>query len=291
MQRARCTANLLPVLGLGVTLALAGCTKDQPKQASQASQPSQAAPTPAATTPPASPGVAAPAAGEPGQDSVSGTVVETMSSGGYTYAKLDEGGKQVWVAGPETPLAVGAKIGKVSGMLMAGFRSTTLNRTFDQIYFVSSFDVAGGAPANPHGAGVAGGAMPNPHGAGPAAGTEAAEKIEPAAGGKTVADIFASKDALAGKPVVVHGKVVKVNNGILGRNWVHLQDGTGAAGTNDLMVTTSATVARGDVVVVRGTVVTNKDFGAGYSYAVLVEDATIQSKQAGKAPAPDTGGW
>jgi hypothetical protein len=227
---------------------------------------------------------------------VSGTVVETMSSGGYTYAKLDDGGKQVWAAGPETPLAVGAKIGKVSGMLMAGFRSTTLNRTFDQIYFVSSFDVTGGAPANPHGAGVAGGAMPNPHGAGPVASTgpgeKPSEKIEPTAGGKTVADIFASKDALAGKPVVVRGKVVKVNNGIMGRNWVHLQDGTGAAGSNDLMVTTSATVARGDVVVVRGNVVTNKDFGAGYSYAVLVEDATIQSKQAGKAPAaPDTGGW
>lgn len=279
MQLGRCSANRL-LLGLGVTLAVAGCTKDQPKQAA-----AQTASSPAATASPPAPGVAAPQAAEPaGQDSVSGTVLETMSSGGYTYAKLDDGGRQVWAAGPETALAVGARIGKVSGMLMSGFRSTTLNRTFDQIYFVSSFDVTGGAAPNPHGAGVAA-AMPNPHGAGPAAGTGPVDKIAPAPGGKTVAEIFAGKDALAGKPVVVHGKVVKVNNGILGRNWVHLQDGTGAPGANDLMVTTSATVARGDIVVVRGTIVTNKDFGAGYSYAVLVEDATIASKEPSKEPA------
>ena len=69
-------------------------------------------------------------------DGVSGTVVETMDSGGYTYAKLDDGGKQVWVAGPQTSLAVGMKIGKTSGQLMPGFHSSTLNRTFDELYFV-----------------------------------------------------------------------------------------------------------------------------------------------------------
>ena len=197
------------------------------------------------------------------------------------------------MAGPETALAVGAKVGTVKGMLMSGFRSTTLNRTFDQIYFVSSFDVAGGAPS-PHGAPAAGAAMPNPHGAGPVAGAGPAEKIAPAPGGKTVAEVLAGKDTLGGKPVVVRGKVVKVNNGILGRNWVHLQDGTGAPGANDLMVTTAATVAKGDVVVVHGTVATNKDFGAGYSYAILVEDATIANREPSKEPAAAAGsasGW
>src|SRR5438309_907893 len=137
MQLTRCTANRLLLglgLGLGVTLALAGCTKDRPRDGTQLPPPSGApttAATPAAPAAPAAPGpgVAAPAAAEPpGQDSVQGTVVETMSSGGYTYAKLEDGGKQVWVAGPETALAVGAKIGKANGMLMTGFRSTTLNR-------------------------------------------------------------------------------------------------------------------------------------------------------------------
>ncbi|HET7502888.1 MAG TPA: hypothetical protein VFK02_17825 [Kofleriaceae bacterium] len=282
-------------LGLGALLALASCTKDKPGAGSDPG--STTMPPPPGANPSASPGVTAsppsatPPSADQAGDSVSGTVVETMNSGGYTYARLEDGGKQVWVAGPETPLTVGTKIGKVSGMVMSGFKSTTLNRTFDQIYFIGSFDVAGataGAPAgsapatsgmaNPHGPATAGSAMPNPHGAAAPAAAAAGEKIEPAAGGKTVAEIFAGKDALAGKPVVVRGKVVKVNNGILGRNWVHLQDGTGAPGTNDLMVTTSATVTRGDVVVARGNLATNKDFGAGYSYPVLVEDARIDSK-------------
>ncbi|HEU4729949.1 MAG TPA: hypothetical protein VFT22_18760 [Kofleriaceae bacterium] len=290
MPPARRTSNrLFPVsllglgLCLGALLALASCTKERPRNGSDPGTTTMP-PSPGANPAP-SPGVSAtppsamPPAAEPPGDTVSGTVVETMNSGGYTYAKLDEGGKQVWVAGPETALTVGTKVGKTSGMLMSGFKSTTLNRTFDQIYFISSFDVTGGAAPSPHGAGVAAGsAMPNPHGAVAPAPAGLGEKIEPAAGGKTVADIFASKDALAGKPVVVRGKVVKVNNGILGRNWVHLQDGTGAPGTNDLMVTTSATVTKGDVVVARGTLATNKDFGAGYSYPVLIEDAKIDSK-------------
>ena len=229
---------------VGVTLAFGGCTKDQP--------PAAALPTP--VDPPAPPAAAPPSSG----DDLSGTVVETMNSGGYTYARLDRG---VWLAGPETPLAVGAKLGKTSGSLMTAFRSETLNRTFDQIYFVNSFGTSAAAAS--------------PHTVAPA---EPVEKIEPIAGGKTVAEIFANKATLATKPVVLRGKIVKVNNGILGRNWLHVQDGTGASGTNDLLVTTAATATKGDVVVVRGSVAINKDFGAGYSYAVLIEDATIASK-------------
>jgi hypothetical protein len=197
-------------------------------------------------------------------DSLDGMVVETMNAGGYTYAKLDQGGgKQVWVAGPETPLTVGAKLTHLSGTLMTGFQSPTLNRTFDQIYFVGTFVAPGSA--------APGGATADKAAAPP-------EKIEPAPGGKTVAEVIGGKDALAGKPVVVRGKVVKVNNGIMGHNWLHVQDGTGGPGANDLTVTTNGTAAKGDVVVVRGTVATNKDFGAGYSYAVLIEEATIASK-------------
>ena len=188
-----------------------------------------------------------------------------MNSGGYTYAKLDQGGTQVWVAGPETPLTVGTKVAKLEGTLMPNFRSETLNRTFDQIYFIGTFGEVAGAATAPA-------AAPAP------ADKAVVTKVERAAGGKTIAEIFAGKDALAGKPVVVRGKVVKVNNGIMGRNWIHLQDGTGAAGTNDLTITTSGTAAKGDVVVVSGKIVTNKDFGAGYSYAVLIEDATVAAK-------------
>jgi hypothetical protein len=249
-------------LGFGLALALTACTKDHPPPPAARSTPQTTAPGPAMAAP--APRPTAP--GEPGEASVAGTVVETMRSGGYTYAKLaSEDGRQVWAAGPETPLAVGTKIGKVNGMLMSGFRSSTLNRTFDQIYFVSSFPVAGGDAANPHTTAAAAPRTP-------------IAKVEPAKNGKTIAEIFASRDALAGKPIAVRGKVVKVNNGIMGHNWLHLQDGTGGPGTDDLVVTTDATVAKDDVVLLRGTVVTNKDFGAGYSYTVLIENAAVTGR-------------
>jgi hypothetical protein len=246
-------------------LALTGCKRDQRQGSGTESAPKATAPGPetAAGGSGAAPAAAAPAAGG---TEVSGTVVETMNSGGYTYAKLDDGGKQVWVAGPETGLAVGVKVGKTTGTPMPGFTSTTLKRTFDEIYFVNEFTVTGSAGPNPHAAGA------------PPPATVVTEKIAPAPGGKTVAQVFEGKDALAGKPIAIRGKIVKVNNGILNRNWIHLQDGTGASGMNDLMVTTDATVKQGDVVLVRGTVAVNKDFGGGYKYAVIVEDAKIETK-------------
>ena len=110
-----------------------------------------------------------------------------------------------------------------------------------------------------------------------AAATNVTEKIAPPSGGKSVAEIWAERKALAGKSVTVRGKVVKFNGGILDRNWVHLQDGSGKADdkTNDVTVTTDAIVKVGDVVTVTGTVVVDKDFGSGYAYPVLIENGKI----------------
>jgi hypothetical protein len=76
----------------------------------------------------------------------------------------------------------------------------------------------------------------------------------------------------------VRGKVVKYNEGIMGKNWIHLRDGTGSVEkeTNDVLVTSSSPAKVGDIITAKGVVHTNKDFGAGYSYKVLVEDATLQ---------------
>jgi hypothetical protein len=92
---------------------------------------------------------------------------------------------------------------------------------------------------------------------------------------KTVAGLYQDKAALSGHLVTVAGKVVKVNNGIMDRNFLHLKDGTGAEGTDDLTVTSQQTANLGDEVVVTGRVVVDKDFGAGYTYPVLLEEATI----------------
>lgn len=96
---------------------------------------------------------------------------------------------------------------------------------------------------------------------------------------KTVAALYQEKAALAGKEVRVQGKVVKVNNGIMGVNWLHLQDGTGDKASSDLTVTSKQTANVGDQVVITGKVVVNKDFGSGYAYALLLEEATVSAKK------------
>lgn len=100
--------------------------------------------------------------------------------------------------------------------------------------------------------------------------------IAKAEGGKTVAEVFAEKDALAGKPVTFRGKVVKANSGIMGKTWIHVRDGSGSDGTNDLTVTTTTAEPNvGDTVLVTGPLSLNKDFGMGYQYDVIVEDAQV----------------
>jgi len=95
---------------------------------------------------------------------------------------------------------------------------------------------------------------------------------------KTVEEIINQRAQLKDKPVVVRGKVVKFNAGIMGRNWLHLRDGTGAEdkGSNDILITTQDDAQFGEVVTVSGTVRIDKDFGSGYFYNVLVEDASIK---------------
>lgn len=96
---------------------------------------------------------------------------------------------------------------------------------------------------------------------------------------QTVAALNQNKATLAGKTVSAQGKVVKVNNGIMGRNFLHLQDGTGDAANNDLTITSKQTAKVGDQVTISGVVALNKDFGSGYSYPLLIEEASITPKK------------
>ena len=95
---------------------------------------------------------------------------------------------------------------------------------------------------------------------------------------RTVAEIVTTRTALKGKTVLVRGKVVKYTPEVLGKNWVHLRDGSGSAAdnTHDVLVTTKDQAKIGDVVVARGVVHTDRELGSGYSYKVLIEEATLQ---------------
>ncbi|MGD2108071.1 MAG: nucleotide-binding protein [Phycisphaerae bacterium] len=220
-----------------------------------------------------------------------GTVKETMDSGGYTYVLLATQRGDVWAAARQFPATAGDEV-EIAGMMpMHDFHSATLDRTFEEIQFVSQARViVGGTATGPHQPGPlpSGATMPPGH---PPIGDVAASaqvgqggtvkpgEVVALADGVTVAQVLERSAELSGKTVKFRGRVVKANRNILSRNWMHIQDGTGAAGSNDITVTSSTGFAPvGSVVVIEGTVVLDQDFGAGYAYPVLVEDATVSSE-------------
>ena len=266
--------NTLRIPAVAAVALIAACSgqTDQTGQTGQTDASSPAGATTAAPEAPASPGAVPTSA----RDSFAGTVVETMDAASYTYLLIDTGTERVWAAGPQTALAVGDQVQVQTLTPMANFSSKTLGRTFDKIYFVAAIVPEGGAAkAAPAGHG----AMTAPAGHGTPAASSAADldlsglaKVE---GGHSLEEVFASQTELVGTEITFRGKVVKYNAGILGKNWLHVQDGTGAAGSNDLTVTTDATASVGDTVVVKGKLVADKDFGYGYKYALIVEDAQV----------------
>lgn len=199
---------------------------------------------------------------------LAGQVLESIDAGTYTYLRLKTDDGEVWAAIMATKIADGTQIVIQDPMMMTDFESKALHRTFDRIYFGS---VVNAAPAAVH--------MPA-HGEAAMAADVPVGKIAKATGpdARTVSEVFAQKTKLNGKTVVVRGKVVKYSSGIMDKNWVHLRDGSGSATdkTNDLLVTTQQAASAGDVVVIQGVVRTNVDYGAGYSYPVVVEDATLK---------------
>lgn len=204
----------------------------------------------------------------------SGKVVETMDAAGYTYALVDTGTTKLWAAAPQFSVKVGDSLAVGEAMPMRNYHSKTLNRDFELVYFTGSAKVNGVTP------GDGGKSVELPKNHPPIAGVAAKPMVDlsgikKAQGGKSIAEIYAGKAKLSGKQVKVRGRVVKYNAQIMGKNWLHIQDGTGSAGSNDLTVTTASKAKVGDTVLVAGAVATDRDFGGSYQYSLIIEDAQV----------------
>jgi len=200
--------------------------------------------------------------GDQAMQGVSGKVVETMNSGGYTYVLVDKDGAKTWVALPQSAIAVDSVIACKPGMEMSNFKSTSLNRSFESIVFSEGL-----APVGPV-------AAPAPAAASAPSEAITVSKAE-GANAQTVSEIFEKKDALANKPVAVQGKVVKISRGIMGKNWITLVDGTGKAPDDKLLATTKQMVQIGSTLSVNGILRTNVDLGSGYKYKAVLEEAVF----------------
>jgi hypothetical protein len=269
MKRKKRRAAALPsILFLALCLPMA-CSPEEGSASEEGSEPTKGSePAAEAPAPPSS-------ESQIPTGRFVGNVVETMDAGTYTYVALEGGGERVWAVGPKTPVAIGDEISIALEMPMPNFESETLGRTFETVYFVGSL----GAGTAPGGHGVTG----DPHAGLPQfqAGAEVPEidpdSIQKPESGYRVAELWDRREELNGKEVVVRGRVVRYNAGILGRNWLHIQDGSGDAGqgTHDVTVTSAGSCAVGDLVTIRGVVAVDKDFGAGYRYDLIVEEAEV----------------
>lgn len=202
-----------------------------------------------------------------------GIVAETMTAGGYVYVRLEEDG--TWLASSIIPVKVGDKIKYASGSTMKDFHSRTLNRSFDTIFFVMQLEVVNLVNADKH-ASIEGS---DPHAIAKsiAAIAPKAGEITPLDGGKTIAAVHTDAAKLKGQKVSIRARVMKISLDIVGKNWITLQDGTGTVPGNRLLATSSEIVAVGDTVTVSGVINTNVDLGSGYTYSVLLENATFSN--------------
>ena len=175
----------------------------------------------------------------------------------------------------ETPVKVGSDIVFKDGMEMGAFESKALKRTFESIVFANG--IVSGAEKGP---------VADPgKGQGVSPGSQSAAKaakisVEKATGpnATTIEDAFKNSAKLNKKKVVIRGQVVKFSTGIMNKNWIHIQDGTGSEKkkTHNLVCTSASDIADvGDVVTISGTLIKDRDFGGGYKYAVIVEDAKV----------------
>lgn len=272
---------MLNIFPIAVALAVAACTKPAPPtriaQGAAESAPAQATST----------------------TDIKGKVAEKIDAAQYSYLKLQTPGGEVWTAVPKTDAAVGTEVTVVNAVWMGNFASKTLNRTWEKIAFGTLGDGASAAAAAPAGlpsghpavgsdpaqgmfakAAANEGSAASPHGA-PAAKPDAAPiKVAkaPGAQGRTVAEIWSKRAALKDQKVAVRAKVVKATNGVMGKNWLHVKDGTGEGPSSDLTVASDQTAGVGDTVLVTGVVHVDRDLGAGYHYDVIVEDAKIKAE-------------
>lgn len=193
-------------------------------------------------------------------------VSEVLDGGNYTYLNVNENGNKYWMAVLSTPAKVGGTYYYDGGVVMKDFESKVLKRTFDFITFADRIRTTEKVTMEN---------KPKTSHSHDEASVNEIVKIEQPENGTSIENLFSQKKSFSKKEIVVKGKVIKVNNGILKKNWVHISDGTQFEIYKSLTITTLEEVKVGDVVTFKGVVILDKDFGAGYVYDLILEDGKL----------------
>mgnify|MGYP000953369699 FL=1 len=200
-------------------------------------------------------------------------VKEVQQTTVYTYLYVEENGKEYWLAINKQEAKPGDTYYFESSYEMNNFESKELKRTFESLLLVDNIrttpETATAMP--PHGMGMKSSGSVTPV-------DYEIEVINHEAGELPIGDLYKDPSAFEGKKVKVRGKVVKYNGEIMDRNWIHIQDGTSANNKFDLTITSLDQVNVGEIAAFEGVITLNKDFGAGYKYEVIMEEAKLLAK-------------
>lgn len=204
-------------------------------------------------------------------------VTEVVQASKYTYLKVKENFAERWVAVGKQEINVGDVYYYDSALEMNNFHSKDLDRTFDVVYFVNQISKTplSQNPAMGQNNPMMGG---TPAHTGKVQTEQSAVNLKKPENELTIAQIFENRAGFSGKETEIRGVVVKVNKSVMGKNWVHIQDGTNSAGSFDLTVTTQEVAEVNDEVTFKGVVTLDKDFGSGYFYDVIMEDAVLVNR-------------
>lgn len=196
---------------------------------------------------------------------IKGKVIDFIDVPSYTYVEVDTGSEKVWAAAPTTTVKKGDEVSFSTQMPMKDFHSDSIKKDFPLIYFVGNLMKNGDSDK------AESTKKTSPH-----AGIQQVKKslkgIKKVDGGNDIAEIHAEKDNLKNQTVKVRGQVTRFSAEVMGKNWLHLQD---SSGNEDLTVTTDASMAVGDLVVIEGKLELDKDYGYGYIYPVIIQEATV----------------
>lgn len=195
-------------------------------------------------------------------------VLEVIQANSYTYLKVEENNKEYWMAiAKSTAIKKDDIIYYHIALEMKNFISEDLDRTFETILFVDN--ISDKPIKTPHGVPVKSPMQRK------TSEQDTSIAIDPLSSGISIAELYANRESYSNKEIKIKGQVTKVNTAIMDRNWVHIQDGSEHNGQFDLTITTQANVKIGDIVVFEGIINLNKDFGAGYIYDLIMEEAKL----------------
>ncbi|MBK9223267.1 MAG: hypothetical protein IPO78_04160 [Saprospiraceae bacterium] len=196
------------------------------------------------------------------------TIEEVLQAKRYTYLKVKEGEEPYWIAIAKMEIDKNATYYYSGGLKMRNFQSTDFDRVFEEVTLVSKIgktaDLSTGSALDQAFSKVQKDEQT----------TLEIKNVKPEKGSIAIADLFKNKEKYEGKTILVKGQCVKINPQIMGRNWIHLKDGSG--GTFDLTVTTQEHIELGSVVLFEGKIALNKDFGAGYFFNIIMEEAILK---------------